>query len=203
MFLSRNVPVVIVALYLGSGCSSSPAVKAPFPPAIPHGHVHDVVVHIQGLGDPEVAEQLAAALQSLPERHRCATVRAVTDHGYLLATATVAAVPNHDRITSYRVEDARTLLLCGLRSVRRWTQPVLLVSSDAAGTDVLASAAFVPYENNRFRESFQRPLRFGSQPPEVFLNISGVSPDDAEWMATKAVALFHFNLRQAAASPSE
>lgn len=186
------------ATFLSAGlavsCQQPPERRlAPYPPALPHGQLCDVVVAARDTGSPaEVAACLVAALRSLPNRSACATVRARTASGQLLAYATVAVEPAHDRTAAYQAEDARELLIGCLRSVRRWTRPSILVSSDAAGTVLLASAALTPYLDDPDYSGivFRHPLKLGSNPPLAFLSVSGVSPQDASWLLESAVVRY-------------
>lgn len=199
----RLLCLSLAAFALGSGCQTTSRSSCPTPPALPHGHVHDVVVSVHASDTTEVAEHLAAAVQSLTDHAHCATVRMTTSSGFVVALATLAAAPADDVLAASRHEDVRNLLASCLRSVPPWARPVILVSVDAESKVVLAGAAFTQFEGDRFPQVHQRPLNFGGGTPVAFLNVSGVDDQDADWLMRKAFVLFYHQARAAATAALE
>lgn len=168
------------------------------PPALPHGTVFDRIVAHTYVGSREVGVFLAEALRQQDCRPGCATVRVVTPAGQVLACATVCGQPR-DAASSPLHRDARELLTWCLRSPNQWEKPALMVSADAAGTVVLASAAWMPVEGAGSAGPLTcYPLRFPRVEPFLYLHVGGLPAHDRDRLAGKAITLYFHAIRQQA-----
>ncbi|TSC76274.1 MAG: hypothetical protein G01um101431_895 [Parcubacteria group bacterium Gr01-1014_31] len=175
------------------GCAAPgtpPFTAAPW--ALPHGTVREVVVDHVHVGSREVGARLAAAVAAITDTNVCSTVRVVARNRQLLACATICAQTDH-----WRFADARDLLAGCLEGVQNWQTPVIMVSANEGGTDVLATAAFTPREGDRRADTCRCQVRsLGGTP--LFICFEGMTPQEGDHLATRGMVLYHHRARQSA-----
>lgn len=180
------------------GCAAEPFQLAPAPPPVRHGDVRDVILrpYPQGyLANRSVGAALAQALREDAGRSGCATVRAVTASGQVLAYAAVCGT-NSDSALTRRIADARALLIECLHVLNNWQAPTLAVCADDGGT-VLASAAFtLPVAEARAPAVYRRSLCVVRGDPPLVLEISGLFAPEAELLAQNAQSACTFQIQE-------
>lgn len=170
----------LIVVALNVGCTGAPPTASPFipPAATAHGLVQNIVIPLGYTGSREIGSRMAQALRECP-KDSCVTVQAVDGNGHVLACATVCRAPT-DFPQRQVAEDARVFLAGCLSGLFNWETPTLLISADAAGSLVVASAAFATSDAAISAPPYRRPVCLVIREPPLHIAVTGANAAAAD-----------------------